>query len=130
MTDTVTGFTFHIPGPPVPKARPRQGRGGHFYTPATTRAYEELVAWAATAAAVSREGFTRFTEDCRVTITIQSATRMGDLDNIAKSILDGMVRCRLLSDDRIVAELIIRRRFVDERGEERATVTIESGDEL
>jgi Holliday junction resolvase RusA-like endonuclease len=128
MTDTLTGFTFHIPGTPVPKARPRRGRGGHFYTPSTTRAYEELVAWAATAAAVSKDGFTRFHEDCRVTIDLYVHHRLGDLDNHAKSILDGMVRCGLLKDDRLVSDLRVRRHVTD--GEERVSVTIESGDEL
>lgn len=36
-----------VPGPPVPKGRPRLGKNGHAYTPARTRAYEQAVraAW-------------------------------------------------------------------------------------
>tara|TARA_R110000868_G_scaffold74752_5_gene216287 strand:+ start:368 stop:787 length:420 start_codon:yes stop_codon:yes gene_type:complete len=37
-------LTFEIPGVPVPKGRARSTRSGHHYTPAKTRAYEQLVA--------------------------------------------------------------------------------------
>ena len=36
-------LTFIIPGPPVPKQRPRFGRGGRVYTPPATRDYEIAV---------------------------------------------------------------------------------------
>ena len=34
-----------IPGEPVPKARPRRGKGGVWYTPRESLAYEQLVGW-------------------------------------------------------------------------------------
>jgi Holliday junction resolvase RusA-like endonuclease len=37
-------LTFEIPGVPVPKGRARSTKSGHHYTPAKTKAYEQLVA--------------------------------------------------------------------------------------
>ena len=34
---------LEIPGPPVPKERPRKGRYGNFYTPEKTRDYEKTI---------------------------------------------------------------------------------------
>ena len=42
---------FTVPGPPVPKGRPRLGKGGHVFTPDQTRAYERKVALLALAIA-------------------------------------------------------------------------------
>ena len=38
-------FSCFIPGNPRPKQRPRLGRGGHVYTPKTTRQWEDYVGW-------------------------------------------------------------------------------------
>lgn len=35
---------FTVPGQPVPKGRPRLGRGGHTYTPKNTKAAESRIA--------------------------------------------------------------------------------------
>jgi Holliday junction resolvase RusA-like endonuclease len=42
---------FTIPGPPVPKARARKGKGGKWYTPKKTVDYERCVGWCAVDAA-------------------------------------------------------------------------------
>ena len=34
---------LEIPGPPVPKERPRKGRYGNFYTPEKTQNYERII---------------------------------------------------------------------------------------
>jgi Holliday junction resolvase RusA-like endonuclease len=44
MTEPVT---IVVMGAPVGKGRPRFTRAGHAYTPDKTRAYEQMVAWAA-----------------------------------------------------------------------------------
>lgn len=93
-----------IPGRPVPKARPRLGKGGHVYTPARTKQYEELVAWKTKE--VIKEPFTG-----NIAIYIKVYVKNNvfpDLDNIAKSILDGMNKVAY-HDDKQVSCLVIQR---------------------
>lgn len=109
MTVTV----LEIPGAPVPKARPRaNGRGG-VYTPSRTHQYEELVAWAARAKRI-RLG------QGPVEIQADFHTRKGggDLDNLLKSLLDGLVKGGAIDDDaaHIVPKITVRR-FHDPRNE-------------
>lgn len=76
-----------VPGHPVPKGRPRLGRGGHVYTPEATRAWEELVAtyWRLQA------GDTTFDGKVAVTLTFRfHGGTKGDIDNLQKAILDGL----------------------------------------
>ena len=75
-----------IPGRPVPKGRPRLGKGGHVYTPQATRAYEELVG------IVARTHFKQpITGDVAVNLRLYiNGRKRGDLDNYWKAISDGM----------------------------------------
>lgn len=92
-----------IPGAPVAKQRARRGKGGHWFTPAATRQYEELVAWYCRAAG-ERLG----SSSVAVTIALWSERPLrGDLDNYAKAILDGMVKGGLIDDDRQVAAFAV-----------------------
>lgn len=94
-----------IPGLPVAKERPRKGKHG-FYTPGRTRAYEETVATYAMSYSPMPS------VPLGVTITIQSKNRLrGDLDNYAKSVLDGLVKGRLIPDDRLVESLTIQQAY-------------------
>lgn len=94
--------TLEIPGRPVPKKRPRLGRRGT-YTPKETRAYEELVAWHARRARV------RFSEPVHVSIRLWSEKPLrGDIDNYAKSILDGLQLGEAIENDRQVVLLTIQ----------------------
>lgn len=74
---------FWIPGPPVPKGRPRLGRG-IIYTPAKTKAYEATVAAFAKLAGASPSS-----GPVAVGIYINASGKW-DLDNCIKSILDGL----------------------------------------
>ena len=94
--------TAVIPGRPVAKQRARTVNG-HTYTPPKTRAYEELVAiCAATASGSFAEG------RLSVSVMLCSTTQLrGDLDNYAKSVLDGIVKGGLIGDDRQIRRLLI-----------------------
>lgn len=49
--------------------------------------------------------------DCPVAVRLvifRRAERTGDIDNLAKSILDGLVRARVLTDDKWVSDLAVR----------------------
>ena len=78
---------FHIPGRAVPKERPRMMRNGAVITPARTVAYEKVVAEAWNNA----YGMLSLTGKLRVTINVHTDRHtVQDVDNLAKSILDGM----------------------------------------
>jgi len=80
---------FQIMGRAVPKGRPRMTKTGGVYTPKTTVDYEKLVA----AAWNDNYGMLALEGKLRVTINVYTdrhATQ--DVDNLAKSILDGMQR--------------------------------------
>jgi len=91
-----------IPGRPVPKGRPRIGTSGTVYTPKPTRDYEQAVAWAVRASRGRVEG------DCEVFITIRGKTQRGDIDNIAKALLDGLEKGGGITNDRQVVRLDVR----------------------
>lgn len=108
-----------IPGRPVPKKRPRTslaGRKMHVYTPTETSAYEKLVRDLAFLKVKKP-----FFEDIEVSIKLFFRNRrFGDIDNYAKSILDGMQEI-VFENDKQVAKLHIER-HIDE--EERAEVEV------
>ena len=105
---------FEIPGRPMPKQRPRVGRYGNIYTPRETKSYEELVG------IVARQHCKEpLAGDISVAIEVYGK-RIGDLDNIAKSILDGMSGI-VYVDDRQVTELSIRKMA---SGEEKVVVMV------
>lgn len=107
-------LAFTVPGKPVPKQRARKGAGGRWYTPQATRQYEATVGWAAVAArnAWQRTGKRLLWPlDAQYAVTIrvtpQTRRRM-DLDNAAKSLLDGITGV-LWNDDSQVARLVVER---------------------
>ena len=106
------GVWLEIPGPPVAKQRARKGNGG-WYTPKPTRDYEEAVAWVCRA---QRERFGDQPVKVSIVLSADGATvhvspsdlaisGPGDLDNYAKSILDGMQKGGLFKNDKQVVEL-------------------------
>ena len=96
--------TFTVPGRPRGKERPRRGRNGKFYTPKTTREYEETVAWFAKAAYKGEP-----TKDpVRLDMTIRSSKSKADTSNILKSIEDGMNGI-VYVDDKQIKEIHISR---------------------
>lgn len=80
---------FRIEGRAVPKGRPRMTRSGGVYTPKTTVDYEKLVA----AAWNNKYGMLALNGQLRVAIHVWTDRHAKqDVDNLAKSILDGMQR--------------------------------------
>lgn len=110
-----------IPGRPVPKERPRlsaAGRKMYIYTPQETSKFEKQVALAALTAANGKVLF----GDIAISIKLYfSDKRFGDLDNYAKSILDGL-QGTLFENDKQVARLCIER-HIDKN--ERAEIVAE-----
>ena len=113
--------TFTVFGEPVPKARPRFTRQGRAYTPTKTRDYEKVVADAARQAMGASEALeTPVSVFIHVTYEIPKSytkkrkeaclngferpiTRnFGDLDNVTKSLTDGMNQIVYMDDSQIV----------------------------
>ena len=112
-------YSFAVPGPPVPKQRPRRNASGVWYTPTRTKRYEAKVAWCARSAGLSAP----LTGPVRLEILLWlSDRRRRDVDNIAKSIVDGLNRIAW-ADDSQVTSLTISRAGVD-RDRPRTEVTI------
>lgn len=121
---------FTVPGRAVPKGRARVvgvGRKAHAYTPARTVAWEAKVRDACKAA-MATAGQLRATHDTPLAVEIiayysrpkgkmQHAARAvwpivkGDIDNVAKAILDGMNGTAYVDDSQIVS-LCAHRRYV------------------
>lgn len=124
-------LTIEVPGIPVPKGRPRFNRG-RVHTPKKTSNYEAIVAIAASNA-MKAAGVTKTSELVEVTITavieIPKSYRgkkrtdalfgcscpSGDVDNYAKSALDGL-NSVVFDDDKQVVKLTACKRW-GERGE-------------
>jgi crossover junction endodeoxyribonuclease RusA len=93
--------SFVIPGRPVPKQRPRVGKGGKIYTPKKSRDYEETVGWA------GKRVFKNPYDgpvSLQVKVYLADSRSRGDLDNYVKSIQDGLNKIAW-RDDRQVTRL-------------------------
>lgn len=104
-----------IPGRPVPKARPRLGMRGktaYIYTPPKTKEYEELVGWTAKAA-----GCRPIEGPVEVELWCYTKGR-ADVDNLSKSILDGLNGVAFDDDSQVVDLHVYKRKVkTDERVE-------------
>ncbi len=108
-----------VPGRPVPKGRPRLGVRGkkvYIYTPTETKEYEKLVGWTAKA-----QGCRPTDKPVIASLDIYTRRKM-DLDNVAKSILDGLNGVVYKDDDQVV-ELLVRK-FQVKQTEERVEIKI------
>jgi len=78
---------FRVRGNPTPKARPRRGRGGQFYTPKKTKQYET---WVKASFMSVYEPVLDAKHNWEVDIEVCYTKWCGDIDNIMKSLLDGL----------------------------------------
>lgn len=110
---------FTIPGPPVPKERPRRGPHGNFYTPKRTKVAEAEIAM------IARSKRVRF-EDNIVRIDLEFHCRQwrGDGDNCEKLVLDALQKADVIKNDKNVHESRWRV-FLDPSEEERTVVRVE-----
>lgn len=141
ITGSAASLRLFIPGKPVPKGRPRARAvspkaGGkpwvQVYTDAATATWEDLVAMHAKAQILriprSDDGDITLPFDSRILATIRfnlerpkSLPRhvefpmrsRSDIDNLVKSVLDGLQKARIIENDNIVTDLVAQKRFVD-----------------
>ena len=86
---------FEIRGRAVPKGRPRMTKMGGVYTPKTTVDWEKIVA----SAWNDKYGMLSLNGKLRVAISVYTDRHAKqDVDNLAKSILDGMQRAGAFAD--------------------------------
>lgn len=129
---------FEIPWAAVPKGRPRFARIGAYvraYTDTKTREFEGLVGTLALSA-MKKAGFPRIADDGGMTAVNITAnyvppkswpkkklallrnviclpmTKKPDIDNIAKSVLDGMNKV-VFEDDHLVTDLTVSKVYTD-----------------
>jgi Holliday junction resolvase RusA-like endonuclease len=97
-------LTFEVLGEPVGKERPRKGVNRYFYTPARTKAYEQHVALSALAEINAVKGEKPFIPSGPVTIEIHVHTpkTTPDLDNVLKSVIDGLNGIAYRDDSQVV----------------------------
>lgn len=113
-------YTFTVPEQPIPAARPRLGRGRQAHTPQRTIEAEEAVAYYF-AKAYGFEPDFHFEDDeplfievdyyyDRQVVTIRRHPKLGlselrgDVDNYAKTTLDGLSKGSCFRNDRAVVE--------------------------
>lgn len=131
-------FGFTALGTPKPKARPRVVRRGNFvqtYTPATTVNWEQTIVWQAKQAMVAvqvshpEDALDAFPFEGRILADVRfnvvkpkSAPKNtqyplkaqpGDVDNLAKSVLDALQLSGTIADDKTVTDLTVSKRFVE-----------------
>lgn len=131
-------FSFRVVGTPRPKARPRFRRTPNFvqtYTPATTVNWEQtIVAQVKEAMAAILTFFPddmgllpfsgRIIADVRIncarpksapkSVTYPMKATPGDVDNLAKSVLDALQLAGVIEDDKTVTDLSAYKRFADD----------------
>lgn len=128
-----------VPGPPVPKARPRIGKNGHAYTPARTRAYEQEVQAAWMAAGGPRLPDGPFAAVVELVVQRPAAhyrtkarlLRAGappiplrlDADNALKGLLDAL-NGLAFTDDRWAADVRARKRWATTGEDARAELEL------
>lgn len=94
-------IVFSVMGKPIAKERPRLGRGGT-YTPTKTKDYEKLVNRSSRAAMQDKQPLTGLLQ---LSVMIFRADgKHADIDNILKSVMDGMAGAVYYNDSQ-VAEL-------------------------
>lgn len=122
VPDVAPVLRFTLDGPPVPKARARKGRGGHWYTPEKTRQYEDDIRTAAfVAVARVRRWVVGATYDVEVRCYFPDE-RKRDADNVGKSVLDALNK-GIWRDDSQVHRLTVTREIDRVRPRTEVTVT-------
>ena len=107
-----------IPGRPVPKGRPRFGRG-RVYTPKKTKDYEQTVCLFAKLA-MKKQKMVPFVGPVAVSVKFflnQPLTNRPDLDNLGKALWDGLEKAGIFKDEQIYMCVMEKRESVEEGAE-------------
>lgn len=108
MADDERPQEFFVPGQPVPKGRPRMGKGG-CYTPQRTKDYEKRV-WVH----AKKAGCRKLSGSVHLELFFHmNRPSRADVDNLAKSVLDGLNGV-LYNDDRQITTLSVTKVHVGE----------------
>lgn len=99
-------LTLELPLKAQAKERPRLGARGT-YTPQRTRVFERLVALLSTAQTKAQR-WQPLAAPCAVRIDIKGSSIRGDVDNLTKSILDGLNGVAFV-DDSLVCRVYSRK---------------------
>lgn len=112
-------YQFTAPGPPIPKGRPRLGRGGTTYTPRRTQEAEQNLAVAFRQGVVGYgpPRSSRFKLSCTFHVKRDDA----DIDNLIKTVMDGLQGIAWLNDKQIKA--LGESAIVIDRADPRTVVT-------
>lgn len=97
---------FTVPGTPVPKGSKNVGRYGQVYEQGGARLKEWLNLVAQVSMLHRRNAL--FDRDCGVDLIFR-VRRIGDVDKLARGVLDGLQQGGLLSDDKHVVWLSVER---------------------
>jgi len=119
----MTDFSFTVQGRAVGKQRPRVTRAGHTYTPSKTHDYEHIEIPFAIGQAMADREEVFFAGAVQVTADVYLYGKaVPDLDNILKSLLDGMNGVLYLDDKQVAA--IHARRLSCPKAEQRVEVNV------
>lgn len=111
-----------VPGRPVPKQRPRPGPRG-FFIPAATMEYQHLVG-IVTRNKMRQGPILEGDVELRISLYFKRSGRAtGDIDNYAKSILDGLNQVAYLDDSQVI-RLGLEMFYVLHAKDERAEIVI------
>jgi crossover junction endodeoxyribonuclease RusA len=103
---TSTAIHFVVPGPPIPKARPRLAPGGHTYTPPRTVEAEARIRAYLKAA---YPNFRMLGVDCALHIDVYlKGQARGDWDNFGKLVSDALNRVAY-EDDSLIQDARVRK---------------------
>lgn len=111
-----------VPGQPLPKERPRRGRGGRrLYTPEQTRAHEETIRWQLRALNVQP-----LAGDVAVWLRFFVRTsRRIDMDNCEKLVLDACNKIAYEDDAQVIEKHTLLFRNADSPRTELRIVQVE-----
>lgn len=90
-------ISFTIPGQPIPKGRPRIGRGGHVFTPKRTTQFEDRVKLFAAIARVAPLSGPLYVDTA---FYLKDSRRM-DGDNLQKAVLDALNGIAYVDDSQV-----------------------------
>jgi len=96
---------FAIPGEPQPKQRARRGKGGRWYTPEATRAYEKSVKDYAMQAFAMANNSSAWPTDRLYRLEVHAvfgSYRRADADNVLKAVSDALNKLAWADDVQVV----------------------------